>query len=149
MALTFPSVEWFQALADIANEDEELKKFGTLDATIAFKVGEQHYSVTFDILEARDVRESSEEDAFDADFVIDLSPDKWQGMLDDIRTNGRAGRDWTLNTLDMIDDEPIHKNLRQDGFAADKFHRYGPTLQRFMDNSVQLETKFEFEAVTA
>jgi hypothetical protein len=149
MALTFPSVDWFQALADIANEDDDLKKFGTLDATVAFKVGEQHYSVTFDILEARDVHESNAEEALDADFVIELSPDNWQKMLDDIRTNGRAGRDWTLNTLDIIDAEPIHKNLRQDGFAADKFHRYGPTLQRFIDNSAQLETTFDLKAVTA
>ncbi len=148
MALTFPSVEWFQALADIANEDDGLKKFGTLDATVAFKVGEQRYSVTFDILDVGDVRESSAEEAVDVDFVIELSPDKWRQMLDDICTNGRAGRDWTLNTLDMIDDEPIHKNLRQDGFAADKFHRYGPTLQRFIDNSSQLETVFSGEGVT-
>ena len=149
MALTFPSVEWFQALTEIANEDDDLKKFGTLDATVAFKVGEQHYSVTFDVLDIRDARESDADEALDADFVIDLSPEKWQGMLDDIRANGRAGRDWTLNTLDIIDDEPIHKNLRQDGFAADKFHRYGRTLQRFIDNSTQLETKFAREAVTA
>ena len=112
-------------------------------------VGEQHYSVTFDILDVGDVRESSAEEAVDADFVIELSPDKWRQMLDDICTNGRAGRDWTLNTLDMIDDEPIHKNLRQDGLAADKFHRYGPTLQRFIDNSCQLETVFSGEGVTA
>ncbi|MDP6580877.1 MAG: hypothetical protein QF681_09480 [Vicinamibacterales bacterium] len=148
MAHTFPSVEWFQALADIANGDDDLKKFGTLDATVVFKVAEQHYSVTFDILQARDVHESSADDALEADFVIELSPEKWQGMIDDIQTNGRAGRDWTLNTLDMIDDEPIHKNLGQDGFAADKFHRYGPTLQRFMDNSSQLETEFAGAAVT-
>ncbi|MEE8422674.1 MAG: hypothetical protein V3S31_07840 [Dehalococcoidia bacterium] len=147
MALTFPSVEWFQALADLANEDDDLKKFGTLDAAIVFKVGEQQYSVTFDILEARDVHESGADEALEADFVIELSPDKWHKMLDDIQTNGRAGRDWTLNTLDMIDDEPIHKNLGQDGFAADKFHRYGPTLQRFIDNSSQLETVFSGEAV--
>jgi hypothetical protein len=149
MALTFPSVEWFQALADIANEDDDLKKFGTLDASVAFKVGEQHYSVTFDILQARDVHESNAEEAVDADFVIELSSDKWQQMIADIRAYGRAGRDWTLNTLDILDAEPIHKNLRQDGFAADKFHRYGPTLQRFIDNSSQLETVFLGEGVTA
>ena len=149
MAHDFPSVEWFEALAAIANDDAGLKKFGTLDATIAFKVGEHLYSVTFDVLQVRDVHEISDDEALDVDFVIKLTPEQWREMIEDIKTNGRAGRDWTLNTLEMIYDEPIHKNLRLDGFAADKFHRYGPTLQRFIDNSAQIDTAFTLEATTA
>ncbi|MEE8422255.1 MAG: hypothetical protein V3S31_05710 [Dehalococcoidia bacterium] len=149
MALAFPSVEWFQALADLANEDERYRKYGRLNAIVAFKVGEQNYNVTFDVLEVRDVREISEDALRDADFVIELTPDRWQSMLEDISANGLATKDWTLNTLDLVLDEPIHTNLADDGFAADKFFRYNPSLQRFFDNAAQLDTEFKLETATA
>jgi hypothetical protein len=142
MALSFPSVEWFEALAAIANEDAGFKKFGTLSASVAFKVGEQAYNVTFDVLNAGDIREVDDDAMRDADFIIELRPEQWRGMIEDIAANGAATRDWTLNTLDLIDDEPIHKNLVDDGFRADKFFRYNPSLQRFIDNAAQLDTEF-------
>ncbi len=142
MALTFPSVEWFQSLADITNQDDRFKRYGRLNAVVAFKAGDKAYNVTFDVLEVRDVREVTEDEMADSDFMIDLDLEQWRGMIDDIKANGLATRDWTLNTLDLVLDEPIHKNLREDGFAADKFFRYNPSLQRFMDNSAQLDTKF-------
>jgi hypothetical protein len=149
MALTFPSVEWFQALADLANEDERYRKYGRLNAVVAFKVGERNFNVTFNVLDVGDVREISDEALRDADFVIELAPDQWRSMLEDIDANGLATKDWTLNTLDLVLDEPIHQNLADDGFAADKFFRYNPSLQRFIDNAAQLETEFKLEAATA
>ncbi len=38
--LTFPSTDWFQALADITKEDLGYKKFGRMNAVIAFKIGD-------------------------------------------------------------------------------------------------------------
>lgn len=146
MAITFPSVKWFQALADIANEDERFKKYGRMNAVVAFKVGDNAYNVTFDVLTVTDVRELSEDELIHADFVIDLPPDRWQGMIEDIKANGVATKDWTLNTLDLVLDEPIHANLADDGFAADKFFRYNPSLQRFFDNSSQLDTEIKLPA---
>ena len=35
----FPSVEWFQKLADITVEDENYRRYGRLNALIAFKYG--------------------------------------------------------------------------------------------------------------
>lgn len=148
MAITFPSVEWFQALADMANEDERFKKYGRLNAIVAFKVGETAYNVTFDVLTVMDVRELTEGELIDADFVIDMPLDRWQGMIEDIKANGVATKDWTLNTLDLVLDEPIHANLADDGFAADKFFRYNPSLQRFFDNSAQIDTEIKLEAAT-
>ncbi len=146
MAITFPSVEWFQALADIANEDERFKKYGRLNAVVGFKVGDNAYNVTFDVLTVTDVREMSEGELIHADFVIDIPTDRWQGMIEDIKANGVATRDWTLSTLDLVLDEPIHANLADDGFAADKFFRYNPSLQRFFDNSSQLDTEIKLPA---
>ncbi len=149
MATTFPSVEWFQELADITNGDDVFRKFGRLDAIIAFKIGDRAFNVTFDVLTARDIREVDEEQMRDSDFVIELSPDQWQGMLEDIKANGVATRDWTLNTLDLINDDPIHTNLEGDGYRADKFFRYNPSLQRFIENASQMETKFDMAGAPA
>lgn len=149
MAITFPSVEWFQALADIANEDQHFKKFGALDAITAWKVGAKVYNVTFDVLDVRDVREASEAEMRDADFVIELQPDQWQQMIEDIKANRTAGREWTLNSLDISADEPIHFSAADDGYRADKFFRYNPSLQVFIDNASQLDTVFDLATATA
>ena len=146
MAITFPSVEWFQALADLANEDERFKKYGRMNADVGFKVGDKSYNVTFDVLTVTDVREITEGELIHADFVIDLPADRWQGMLEDIKANGLATSEWTLNTLDLVLDEPIHANLADDGFAADKFFRYNPSLQRCFDNAAQIDTEIKLGA---
>ena len=149
MATTFPSVEWFQELADITNGDEVFRKFGRLDAIIAFKIGDRAFNVTFDVLTARDIREVDEEEMRDSDFVIELAPDQWQSMLEDIKANGTASKDWTLNTLDLINDDPIHMNMEDDGYRADKFFRYNPSLQRFFENASEMETEFDLAGAPA
>lgn len=140
--IEFPSVEWFQALADITKEDPTYRKFGRLNAVVVFKCGDKHISANFDVLNIHEVREVGENARRDADFVIEMEPDVWRGMLDDIKQNGHASLDWTLNTLDLRFDEPIHRNELQDGFKADMFFRYNPSLQAFFDNAAKISTKF-------
>ncbi len=146
MALTFPSVEWFEALAAAATTDERFRHFGRVDAIVALKVGPHIYSLTFDVLTCRDVREISEGEMRDADFVIEMSPDAWRAMIEDIHANGRATRDHTLNSLDISLDEPIHRNPVDDGYRADKFFRFNPSLQAFFDNAAKLDTVFNLPA---
>lgn len=140
--IEFPSVEWFQALADITKEDPTYRKFGRLNAVIVFKCGDKHISTNFDVLNIHEIREVGENARRDADFVIEMEPGVWRGMLDDIKKNGHASLDWTLNTLDLRFDEPIHRNELQDGFKADMFFRYNPSLQVFFDNAAKVSTKF-------
>lgn len=149
MATTFPSVEWFEELSEITNRDDVFRKIGRLDAIVAFKIGDRAFNVTFDVLTARDIREVNEEEMRDSDFVIELSPDQWQGMLEDIKANGTASKDWTLNTLDLINESPIHVNLEDDGYRADFFFRYNPSLQRFMENASQMDTVFDLAGAPA
>jgi hypothetical protein len=145
--LTFPSVEWFQQLAEITKHDERYRKYGRLNAVVVFKVGEKAIQANFDVLDIHDIREApSENDLRDADFVIEMSPSNWEQMLQNIKEHGHATDEWTLNTLDLRFDEPIHKNLLDDGFKADMFFRYNPSLQRFFDLSSQLTYVFDKEA---
>ena len=147
--VTFPSVEWFQRLAEIANADPGFQKFGTLEAIVAFRCGDTLINVTFDLREAGDVHTIAEEEARDADFVIDLPPATWRTMIEDIKAHGRASGDQTLNSLDLMGDDPIHYNLAEDGYRADKFFRYNPSLQRFLDNASTFETEFAVAAAPA
>lgn len=140
--LTFPSVEWFSALADVTKEDPNYRKFGRLNAVVAFKCGETNIEVTFDVLNIRNVREITDDQLRDVDFVVEMPPEIWVEMLKSIEENGKAGLEWTLNTLDLRFDEPIHKNLLGDGYRADLFFMYNPSLQVFIDNTSKLETKF-------
>ncbi len=140
--LNFPSVEWFQKLGDVAKQDEGYRKFGRLNAVVVFKIGEKLIEANFDVLDIHDVREVSENRLRDADFVVELSPEHWKSMLQDIKKNGHATQEWTLNTLDLRFDDPIHKNYLDDGFKADMFFRYNPSLQRFFDLSSTLDYGF-------
>jgi hypothetical protein len=147
--VAFPSVEWFQRLAAIANDDPGFQKFGTLEAVVAFRCGGSLFSVTFDVRDVRAARAISEDEAREADFVIDLPPAAWRAMIEDIRANGRASGAQTLNSLDLLGDEPVHVNLADDGYRADKFFRYNPSLQRFIDNASTFETEFALDAAPA
>lgn len=141
-ALTFPSVEWFQALADITKADPEYRKFGRLNALTVFKSGDKMIQVNFNVLDITDIKEVGEDALRDADFIVEMTPEQWKAMLDDIKANGHAGLDQTLNTLDLEWDEPIHRNDLGDGYKADLFFRYLPSLQVMFDNSSQLETVY-------
>ncbi|MEX2032136.1 MAG: hypothetical protein WEA81_04655 [Dehalococcoidia bacterium] len=141
-ALTFPSVEWFQALADITKADPNYRKFGRLNAIVVFKSGDQLIQVNFNVLDIMDITEVGESALRDADFIIEMTPQQWKDMLDDIKQRGHAGLEQTLNTLDLEWDEPIHRNDLEDGYKADLFFRYLPSLQVMFDNSSQLETVY-------
>lgn len=135
---TFPSVEWFEELAAITVADEGYRKLGRLNAVIAFKCGDTNISCNFDVLTIHDIKQISDEDLRDVDIVIEMPTDIWDGMLANIRENDHAIGEWTLNTLDLRLDEEIHKNLMEDGFKADFFFRYNPSLQVFIDNAAKL-----------
>lgn len=143
---TFPSVEWFEQLAAITVQDENYRKFGRLNAVIAFKYGDTNVSCNFDVLNIHDIHEISDEQLRDVDIVIEMPTDVWDGMLANIQENGHAVGEWTLNTLDLRLDEEIHKNLMGDGFKADMFFRYNPSLQVFFDNASKIETEFAVPA---
>ncbi len=135
---TFPSVEWFEQLAAITVEDPAYLKFGRLNAVIAFRYGDTNISCTFDVLAIRDIKQISDEDLRDVDIVVEMPVEIWDQMLANIRENGHAVGQWTLNTLDLRLDEEIHKNLMEDGLKADMFFRYNPSLQVFIDNASKL-----------
>src|SRR3970282_354620 len=117
---TFPSLEWLQALREIINPDDGYKRIGTCDAVVGLKVPDRQkfFLLPFEAFEVLDVKEVSEREAEDSDFWLELTLDRWQELLQNIKTNGKADLHHTLNTIDLEDPE---------GFARsrDGSRRYG------------------------
>jgi hypothetical protein len=141
--LVFPSVEWFEQVAALATADETYRKFGRVDAIVGFRAGERTFSAVFDVFAIRDVREIADEELRDLDFYLAMEPAGWRAMLEDIKRNGEAGLEQTLNTLDLKLPDGLAINALEDGYRHDKFFRFNQSLQRFFDLSAQVETTFE------
>jgi hypothetical protein len=136
----FPSVEWFEAVKEIVNNDEAFKRLGTVDATVGIKVGDQLFEVTFEAFDCTGVREIQEHELRDLDFWLEQSPEEWQEMLENIKQHGAADLQYTLNTIDLNRPEGFARSF--DGYRRDAFYRFNQSLQHFFDASAQLQTEF-------
>jgi hypothetical protein len=144
----FPSVEWFDAIKDIVNQDPAFRALGTVDSVVGVKVGGKIYELTFEAFECVSVREASENDLRDMDFWLEQPYDKWQEMLENIKKNGKADLSHTLNTLDLSMPEGLARS--HDGYRRDAFYRFNQSIQDFFNASARIETQFLApEAVTA
>ena len=142
-ALTFPSVEWFQALQELVNSDEEFRRLGNVDAIMGVKVGDRVYVITFEAFECTEVREGTEYDLIDADFFLEMTVEQWQDLVANTRENNGADLNHTLNTLDLTIEGGISDNATGDQLRADIFFRVNQSLQHFFDSSARLNTVFE------
>lgn len=140
---TFPSTEWFEAVREIVNRDENYRRLGTCDATVGIKVPDlgRYYIITFEAFEVAGVREVSEIEAENSDFWLEMPYARWKEMLQNIKTNGKADLHHTLNTLDLEDPQGVARS--HDGYRRDAFYRFNQTFQYFFDASAKIETEFE------
>jgi hypothetical protein len=138
----FPSTEWLQAVADLAMADDRYRRYGRVDALVGIKVDERLFAMTFDVFEIRDIRAIAFDELRDLDFYLDMEPEQWRAMLESIKENDGAGRDYTLNTLDLKLPDGLAINATGDGYRMDKFFRFNESLQRFFDLSARIETTY-------
>jgi hypothetical protein len=144
----FPSVEWFNAIKDIVNNDPAFRQLGTVDAVVGVKVGSKIFQLTFEAFECTNVREAGENDLRDMDFWLDQSYDQWKDMLTNIREHGAADLSHTLNTIDLSLPEGFAQST--DGYRRDAFYRFNQSIQDFFNASAKIDTQFApLEAVTA
>ena len=142
-ALKFPSVEWFQALQELVNNDEQFRRLGSIDAVMGVKVGERVFVITFEAFECTGVKEGTDYDLIDADFFLKMTLEQWQDLVTNTRENNGADLSHTLNTLDLMIEGGISDNATGDQLRADVFFRVNQSLQHFFDSSAKLETVFE------
>ena len=139
-AIEFPSLAWFEALQGMVNEDAGYRQIGTVDAEMGVKVADSVFIVTFEAFQCRAVRVGNEYDLINVDFFIEMAPDAWRAMLENIKANGGAEAGQTLVSLDMLHE--ISTNAVGDQLRADLFFRYNQSLQHFFDLSANLNTAF-------
>ena len=106
----------------LVNEDAGYRQFGTVDADMGVKVGDEVYVITFEAFQCKQVRAGNEYDLINVDFFIEMEPMAWRGMLENIKANGGAEAGQTLVSLDMIHE--ISNNATGDQLRADLFFRY-------------------------
>jgi hypothetical protein len=136
----FPSVEWFQEAATLLNKSDSFKRLGTCDAEVGVQVGEKYFELDFEAFELTNVAEINAHRAEELDFVLVQSPDAWKDMLLDIKTNGRATHEFTLNSLDLRSAEELARG--KDYNRRDLFYRFNQTFQDYFDLSAKMETTF-------
>jgi hypothetical protein len=142
MPTKFPSLEWFQQVQKLVNEDPNFKKLGTADATVGIKISdrEEKYVLTFEAFEVVDVKEAKQADLEAADFYLELPYASWKEMLQNIKANGHADLHHTLNTIDLELPEGFARS--KDEYRRDLFYRFNQTFQDFFNKSAELDTQF-------
>jgi hypothetical protein len=149
-AVPFPSVAWFQCLADAMNATRaRQEQLGYVDCVAEFAVGDPEHpaasdvriQVTFEEFEAIDVRVADPREPTRADFAITAPLPVWRAMIESIATgSGRPALDQTLNRLShlgtpmrVVADDPLRRDL---------FFRYNQSLQEFVNASAAFPTVF-------
>lgn len=136
----FPSVEWFKTAADLLNKSDSFKRLGTCDCEMAVQVGNEFFELDFDAFEVADVKKIDAARADELDFYLVQSPDAWRAMLDDIKANGHATHEFTLNSLDLRSDQELA--IGKDYNRRDAFYRFNQTFQDYFDMSAKMETTY-------
>ena len=145
----FPSTQWFEEVRGVYNSDRSLHSGGggACDTTAGFSIGDRRYRIEFSGLQCIDVRESSDAELEETDFIIEMPVQAWKDMVQDVQDNGKASSNHTLNSLDLNFEEGIARSPVDDQYKQDLFYRYNQNFQDFFDASSRVETTFEKETV--
>jgi len=140
----FPSLEWFRQVRDVYNSDSSLHKGGggACHTTAAFKVKDQCFLIVFEGLKCADIRDASDAELAAADFVIEMPYELWKGMVANVQSHGKADLQYTLNSIDLQQDESIAYSPVDDQYRQDLFYRYNQNFQDFFDASARVATTF-------
>ena len=140
----FPSVEWFDDVRNIFNNEESFRGGGggQCNCVAGVKVGNEIFVLTFEGFECAGARRASLCDLDEVDFYLDMEILEWRAMIENIRQNGHAGLGYTLNTLDLDRADRLATSVHGDQYREDLFFRYNQTLQYFFDASSRIATEF-------
>jgi hypothetical protein len=144
----FPSTKWFEHLAArMKDQRAKYQNFGFVDAHAIFRItsapaGTRNFAMVFDAFECVEVREIADDAiaAFDPDWILEGDYGTWKEMVRNIKANGEADPDHTLNRLSLLG-HPL-KVHGEDQMRVDIFFRQLFSFQAFVDESAALETCF-------
>jgi hypothetical protein len=139
-AVPFPSVAWFQRLADHMNATRaRQEQLGYVDCVAEFRVTDGGaVQVTFEEFSAIDVRDA---EPGRADFVLEASLATWRTMIESIVAGG--GRPALTQTLNHLSHPGTPMRLvADDPLQADLYFRYNQSLQEFVNACAGFRTAF-------
>jgi hypothetical protein len=150
MEAEFPSAIWFDALGRRMNEQPaKYQSYGFITSRAVFRVMKNHklgadrnFGVVFDAYECVEVRELRNDEiaAFDADWIFEGSYEAWKEMIGNIKANGAADNEHTLNRLSLLG-HPF-RLTGADQIRMDLFYREQFSFQAFIDESTAIDTTF-------
>lgn len=136
------SVEFFEALgAEMARHADEYRVLGDCNMDLGIEMqrpGGEPFRVVlhFEGLEPAAAVANDLDDAPVADCRLEGALDAWEEMIADIRANGSATGQQTLNSLTLLGDHI--RVLGSDTMGVDRFFRYNQTLQAYFDGAAAL-----------
>ncbi len=136
----FPSIDWFEAVRECANADPQFTSQGAINCRMGVKALDEAFAITFEGFECAAVETIPDDELRGADFYLDMSPDEWKNLLDNIAANRGSDSAHTLNTLDLTlpgGCVKSHNELRRTAFF-----QYHLSLQAFFDASAKVQTTF-------
>jgi hypothetical protein len=138
VAIVFPSVEFFQALQRRTLEDApRFEKLGYCDTSFGVRIGDELYSIHFEVYECTKVEKGGE--AAKLDFVLAAPKAVWCEMVEAIRKNQGADPAHTLNTLSHLGE--LMRVEYEDAEGHDRFYRYMASIQEFFDQARHLDVE--------
>jgi hypothetical protein len=143
--VTFPSVEWFEALGErAAVHKDRFRQLGYFDANVGVKIdangaGHVGYVIEFEGYGVKRVRSVPEPEKV-SDFTIEGSVDAWRDMVSNIRERGEPDLGHTLNRLTMAG-VPM-KVTAGDQLQTDLFYRFNQSLQAYFNEAAEVPTEF-------
>ena len=149
--ISFPSVEWFAALAArMAAAPERYRKLGPLDITLVPRIvfpdgGTELYELVFSGLRCVGLQRVATVAEVTGPHPVLLEGEfgAWREMIESIGTHGGADLSHTLNYL-TLPDWPLRIVPLDDAAGqldADRFYRYIESLQEFFNEAAHVDTR--------
>ena len=145
---TFPSLEWFQELVRLMNDnDVPYRRLGYADVKWAIemqpsKSDQRAHLFVFEFEEysCKSVQACDPGSEPEVAFTMRATLGTWEEMIRNIQENKGPDLQHTLNFLTLPDD-PIYIDA-PDFLSRDLFARYGQTFQLFFNGAIQVPTVF-------
>jgi hypothetical protein len=145
---TFPSLEWFQELVRLMNDNEvPYRRLGYADVNWAIEMQPSQpdqlthlFVFEFEEYGCKSVKVCDADSQPEVAFTMRATLGAWEEMIRNIQENQGPDLQHTLNYLTLPDD-PIYID-GPDFLSRDLFARYGQTFQLFFNGAIQVPTTF-------
>lgn len=136
------SIEFFEALGvEMAQRTDEYRVLGDCNMNLGIEMqrpGGEPFRIAlhFEGLEPAAAVGGDLGDAPMVDCKLEGPLEAWEAMIADIRANGSATGQQTLNSLTLLGDHI--RVVGTDTMGVDRFFRYNQTLQAYFDGAAAL-----------